>query len=142
MNAITSAHRLTETVREAAGIDLPPVDDMLLLEPHRLRHSLETTLAGTPGRVRIAGALDRRLVLIERQDGWWMVADLSGQPHRTRTWPAWTTGRIMLETPGSWLSLARLDENAVYRLDRPVVLLAALYHPEYFPLPRFPNPPG
>jgi hypothetical protein len=40
--------------------------------------------------------------------------------------------------PGSWLSPATLDGQAVYRLSRPRVLLAALYHPEYFPLPRFP----
>ena len=139
MNTITTAaHRLTETVRQAAGIHLPPVDDTLFLEPHRLRHSLESALAGTAGRVRVAGTLDRRLALIERRDGRWVTADLSGQPHQTRAWPAWTSGQIKLEAPGSWLSLARLDEQAVYRLTRPAVLLAALYHPEVFPLPRFP----
>jgi radical SAM superfamily enzyme YgiQ (UPF0313 family) len=110
----------------------------LSLEPHRLRHSLEAALAGTAGRVCVAGTLDRRLAFIERRDGRWVAADLSGQPHQTRAWPAWTSGQIKLEAPGSWLSLARLDEQAVNRLTRPDVLLAALYHPEYFPLPRFP----
>ncbi|WP_202948311.1 MULTISPECIES: B12-binding domain-containing radical SAM protein [Streptomyces] len=47
-------------------------------------------------------------------------------------------GRIEVETPGSWLSSAHLDDYAVYRLSRPIVLLTALYHPEHFPLPRFP----
>ncbi|MGI8452068.1 MAG: B12-binding domain-containing radical SAM protein [Streptosporangiaceae bacterium] len=138
MNTITAAHRLTETVRYAAGIDLPPVDDTVFLQPPRLRHLLETALAGTAGRVRVAGPLDRRLAFLEARDGRWVVADLSGQPHRTRAWPAWTSGRIELEAPGAWLSPARVDEQAIYRLTRPDVLLAALYHPEYFPLPRFP----
>ncbi len=138
MNAITTtAQRLTETVRQVAGIDLPPVDDTLFLEPHRLRHSLQAALAGTAGRVHVAGTLDRRLAFIERRDGRWVAADLSGQPHLI-TWPAWTSGQIKLEASGSWLSLASLNEQAVYRLTRPAVLLAALYHPEYFPLPRFP----
>jgi hypothetical protein len=134
----TSAHRLAETVRRAAGTDLARADDMPFMEPHRLGHSLETTLAGMVGRVRVAGTLERRLVFIERQDGQWVAGDLSGQPHRTRSWPPWTTGQIKIETPASWLSLAGLSQTAVYRLTRPAVLLAALYHPEYFPLPRFP----
>lgn len=136
--ATTPALRLTEAVRQAAGIELPSFDETQLLEPHRLRHSVETALGGTAGRVRVAGTLDRRLALIERRDGWWVAADLSGQPHKTRAWPIWTSGRITLVTPGLWLSLAQLDQQAVARLTRPVVLLAALYHPEYFPLPRFP----
>lgn len=139
MNTITpSAHRLTEAIRQAAAADLPPVDNALFLEPTRLAHSLEITLAGTIGRVRVAGTLDRRLVLIERQDGRWIAGDLSGQPHSSRAWPAWTTGQINVETPSSWLSAAMLSRAAVYRLTRPAVLLAALYHPEVFPLPRFP----
>lgn len=139
MSALTTpAHRLTTIIHQAADIDLPPVEDTLFLEPHRLRSNLETALAGPAGRVRIAGTLDRRLAFIERRDGRWMVGDLSGQPHETRAWPAWTFSRIKLDTPGSWLSLAMLSEPAVHRLSRPAVLLAALYHPEYFPLPRFP----
>lgn len=139
MNTIrTAAQRLAEAVRCAADIDLPAVEDAVLLEPPRLRHILEMALAGTAGRVRVAGTLDRRLTCIERPDGRWVVADLSGQPHRTRAWPSWASGHLELESPGSWLSLATVDDHAARRLSRPAVLLAALYHPEYFPLPRFP----
>ena len=134
----TAARRLTETVRYTAGIDLPAVEDIMLLEPDRLRGFLEAALAGTAGRVRVAGTLDRRLACIERQDRQWVVADLSGQPHQTRTWPIWASGHLELENPESWLSLATIDRLAAYRLSRPSVLLVALYHPEYFPLPRFP----
>jgi hypothetical protein len=138
MNTIgTAGQRLAEAVRSTAGIDLPAVEEALLLDPHQLRRFLEITLAGTAGRVRVAGTLDRRLTCIERPDGRWVVADLSGQPHRTRVWPSWASGHLELENPGSWLSLATVDSHAAHRLSRPAVLLAALYHPEYFPLPRF-----
>jgi hypothetical protein len=114
------------------------IDDALLLDPQKLRQWLEDEVAGRAGRIRVAGTLDRRLVGIERPNGHWTLADLSGQPHATRAWPGWTRGHIHVEDAESWLSSARLDEWAVYRLSRPVVLLAALYHPEIFPLPRFP----
>ncbi|UWE10851.1 B12-binding domain-containing radical SAM protein [Actinacidiphila bryophytorum] len=129
---------LVEAVRHAADLNMIRADEALLLDPQRLQQFLETATAGRVGRVRVAGTLDRRLVCIERQDGQWTLADLSGHPHRTRTWPGWATGRIDVEDADSWLSSARLDDQAVYRLSRPVVLLAALYHPENFPLPRFP----
>ncbi|WP_229715995.1 B12-binding domain-containing radical SAM protein [Mangrovihabitans endophyticus] len=36
------------------------------------------------------------------------------------------------------MSLGTVSAGAVHRLTRPRVLLVALYHPEYFPMPRFP----
>src|ERR1017187_4282339 len=92
----TAARRVNETVRYAAGIDLPVEEDMMFLEPDRLRGLLEVALAGTAGRVRVAGTLDRRLACIERQDGRWAGAALSGQPHQTRTWPIWASGHLVL----------------------------------------------
>ncbi|MEX5711742.1 hypothetical protein AB1484_26470 [Parafrankia sp. FMc6] len=122
-------------VRAPAG---PPDHDELLLDPLALRGWVERRCAGQVGRVRVAGALDRRLVFVERSEGGWVVADLSGQPHRSRTWPVWAREQLVLNQPASWLSLTHLDEPALWRLSRPSVLLAALYHPETFPLPRFP----
>ncbi|MFI0941246.1 B12-binding domain-containing radical SAM protein [Streptomyces sp. NPDC021020] len=133
-----TARRLAEAVRYTAGLDLDEVDDAVFLEPQRLHRYLESALAGRTGRIRVTGTLDRRLVGIERLDGRWTLADLSGKPHDTRDWPAWTAGHVHVQDTDSWLSEARLDEHAVRRLSRPVVLLAALYHPEHFPLPRFP----
>lgn len=139
MNTVTAATlRLAEAVRYAAGTGLPAVDEAVLVSPQRLRTLLEQNLAGTAGRVRVTGTLDRRLVCMERLDGRWVLADLSGQPHQTRAWPSWVRSHLTVHGPGSWLSPAMLDGQAVYRLSRPEVLLAALYHPEYFPLPRFP----
>ncbi|MFI0742772.1 B12-binding domain-containing radical SAM protein [Streptomyces sp. NPDC021100] len=110
----------------------------LLVNPNMLRTRLEQHCAPYAGEVRVTGALDRRLVFVERPDGRWVVADLSGRAHGTRPWPAWAGQHLDLDSPRQWLSLADLAPEAVYRLSRPRVLLAALYHREYFPLPRFP----
>ncbi|WP_435598456.1 B12-binding domain-containing radical SAM protein [Streptomyces anulatus] len=132
--AVTAAHPsrpLTDPDRAA----LAP----LLISPHDLRGRLESFLDGeAAGRVRVTGTLDRRLLLLERPKGGWVAADLSGAEHASRHWPAWTTEHVRLKTPESWLSYAELTETAVYRLSRPNVHLMALYHPEFFPLPRFP----
>jgi hypothetical protein len=130
--------RLEQAMALAAGVSIPVPGDLDFLDPQRLRRSLEAPLAGAAGRVRVAGTLDRRLAFIERLDGRWAAADLSGAPHGSRAWPQWADGHLRVDDPGSWLSLATLDDHAVYRLSRPDVQLAALYHPENFPLPRFP----
>ncbi|WP_198037079.1 radical SAM protein [Nocardia sp. BMG51109] len=85
----------------------------------------------------MAGTLERRLLLIEREDRSWTVADLSGQPHRSRVWPEWTHGHLVITDPDVWLTTATVTDYGRHRLTRPRLLLAALYHPEYFPLPRF-----
>lgn len=135
----TTGTRLHEVLRLAGASDDAQMDEQ---DTHRLSiapESLRAALADRhTARVHVTGTLERRLVFLEREDGQWAVADLSGQPHDTRTWPAWTDGHLQLDTGRSWLSLAKLDEHIVYRFSRPQVLLAALYHPENFPLPRFP----
>lgn len=110
----------------------------LLISPNDLRARLETHLDGEAGRVRVTGTLQRRLLLLERPTGGWVAADLSGAEHASRRWPSWAAEHVRLETPKSWLSYGELTETAVYRLTRPDVHLMALYHPEFFPLPRFP----
>ncbi|MFB9686090.1 hypothetical protein [Amycolatopsis plumensis] len=93
-----------------------------------------------PGRFSLTGGLDRRVLFAERPValGGWVVADLSGQPHCTREWPSWTAGRVTVAEPERWLSTADLAGDAPERLARPRILLTSLYHPEWFPLPRFP----
>ncbi|MGH4014030.1 MAG: cobalamin B12-binding domain-containing protein [Pseudonocardiaceae bacterium] len=104
-----------------------------------------TALAGhvgdaVPGRFSLTGGLDRRLLFAEQPAtvGRWVVTDLSGQPHDTRVWPDWVSGRVSIAEPDRWLSVAELTDDAADRLARPRVLLTSLYHPEWFPLPRFP----
>ncbi|WP_228004600.1 radical SAM protein [Amycolatopsis sp. YIM 10] len=111
---------------------------MLLAEPDAIRAAVQTCV-GPDQLVVVTGTLDRRLVLIEHDDGQtWTAADLSGQPHNSRKWPQWTQNHVSLAEPDQWLSTASLTPEGRYRLTRPRLLLASLYHPEHFPLPRFP----
>lgn len=119
---------------DAAG----DVDGLVLTAPARLRSYIEHRLGDRVGQVYVAGTLDRRLLLVERPGSSWLVADLSGRPHATRSWPGWVEGHLIVESSDSWLSEADMDAYALGRLSRPSTLLAALYHPEHFPLPRFP----
>ncbi len=100
----------------------------------------EHTAAAVPGRFSITGGLERRVLFAERPPtaGGWVVADLSGQAHNTRVWPEWVSGRVSIAEPERWLSTAELTAETADRLARPRILLASLYHPEWFPLPRFP----
>ncbi len=149
--ACTTPHdRLVAAARLAAPNLPTAVDNALhavsLAEPAALQRALRDQLAAHAGPALVAGTLDRRLVLIKRRHkaergaARWVAADLSGKAHQTRAWPAWTSrdAHLHLDRPQSWLSHASLDDQAVYRLTRPRVLLVALYHPEHFPLPRFP----
>lgn len=133
-HALITAHPDCRPLTESDHTGLAP----LLTSPADLRAWLEAHLDGRPGHVRVTGTLDRRLVFLQRPDGAWVAADLSGREHATRHWPQWTDGHITLATGDSWLSPAELTPTAVHRLTRPDVHLYALYHPEYFPLPRFP----
>jgi len=108
-----------------------------LAEPAAI-HSALSAVVGKQRRVVVTGTLDRRLVLIEDRAGSWMVADLSGRPHRSRAWPPWTSGHLNVTEPGRWLSPGSITPEGLLRLLRPRLLLASLYHPEHFPLPRFP----
>lgn len=131
--AYPQAPRIDTTEAEVIG-----ALELLLLVPNEMRAFIEQRFAGPGLRVRVTGTLDRRLVLLEHSPGRWTLADLSGEPHSTRSWPEWANAHLELDEPGSWLSTALLDEKGAERLSRPHVLLAALYHPENFPLPRFP----
>ncbi|MFJ8442789.1 B12-binding domain-containing radical SAM protein [Kitasatospora griseola] len=137
----TAVERLRAALRLAVpGFPDTAADesDFLLTDPPALRAHLEHHLDEKAARVRVAGTLDRRLVLVERLDGRWVAADLSGEPHGTRTWPTRLDGHLSLDSTASWLTLADLDDTAAQYFTRPAVTLAALYHPETFPLPRFP----
>ena len=132
--------RIAEALHLAGREELPRTPlaaggwTRLLVDPTGLRGHLEGSVGG---RIRVAGTLERRLLFVERHDGSWVTADLSGRPLATRTWPVWAEGNLEIEEPASWVSPASLTAEGVLRLSRPAVLLAALYHPENFPLPRF-----
>jgi hypothetical protein len=143
----TPIGRLAVTIEHATGLqpDETAFDQIPLTDPARLTEAIRAQADGF--EVVVTGTLDRRLVLIEhrlQQDGpagaatTWTAADLSGRPHRTRAWPTWTAERLTIGDPDGWLSAARVTAEGAARLLSPKLLLVALYHPEYFPLPRFP----
>lgn len=136
-----SAHdRLLLAVAHATGRapdTATPLSTVTLTDPHQVHAALADHL-GQDHTIVVTGALDRRLVLIENPAGAWTAADLSGQAHGSRTWPGWTDGRLTITDPDTWLSTMDLTDDARHRLLRPRLLLASLYHPENFPLPRFP----
>ncbi|WP_233226308.1 B12-binding domain-containing radical SAM protein [Amycolatopsis sp. CA-126428] len=138
---LSARDRLLHAVAYATGTAPAvgaPLWSVPLAEPAAVHSALTDYLPA--GRVVVVtGTLDRRLVLIENEAGGsWTVADLSGQPHSSRVWPQWATGHIDVAAPDSWLSSAAITAEGKHRLMRPRVLLASLYHPENFPLPRFP----
>ncbi|GGM57189.1 hypothetical protein GCM10012275_30370 [Longimycelium tulufanense] len=128
---------------QAAGI--PPDPDQIdaiaavsTTDPNALRATVASVLPES-SRVVVTGTLDRRLLALSTpKSPEWTIADLTGEPHATRAWPDWVRTEIHLHRPEEWLSPAHLTAQAVHRLTRSRVLLAALYHPENFPLPRFP----
>lgn len=138
----TAHSRLLDAVAHARGDPVErgvakSLSEVPLMDPVWLTDLLKSWL---PARVSVTGTLERRLLVADRSRrlGGWTVADLSGEPHRTRAWPGWTSGHVVIEDPDQWLSTASLTEDAARRLQCPRVLLIALYHPEWFPLPRFP----
>lgn len=133
--------RLMSAVAHATGNDPTAVEllqSVPIAQPALVRNALAHCGADTRTIV-VTGTLDRRLVLIENDvEGVWTAADLSGLPHGSRTWPEWTKGHLTIAEKQSWLSYAEITSEGKRRLLRPRLLLASLYHPENFPLPRFP----
>ncbi|MBT2269024.1 B12-binding domain-containing radical SAM protein [Rhodococcus erythropolis] len=90
-------------------------------------------------RVAVTGTFERRLAIIESSDPARVVlAELSGEPLGTREWPEWCGAHISVDDPAAPFSSCKISTDFWNRIERPRMLLTALYHPEYFPLPRFP----
>jgi len=107
--------------------------------PAELEIWLREVCRGVIDEAIVAGTLDRRLALVRRvDDGGWWAADLCGWPHATRSWPSWIEKRLAIHNPNAWWSPVTIAAEGLHRLTGPRVLLVALYHPEFFPLPRFP----
>lgn len=105
--------------------------------PAHLGRAFAGLLGLDPSQVLVAGPMDQRLLLVDR-GATWALANLSGRPFCTVDWPTWLRAGVDLDEPASSVSTARVQPATLLRLRRPRVLLASLYHPEHFPLPRFP----
>lgn len=141
---LSERDRLVEAVLRVSGAP-PGLDSPLwtvpLAQPQRIRTALRRSVSART--VVVTGTLERRLVLFEHEPegdstSCWTVVDLSGQPHYTRSWPAWVSDHLTISDPDSWFSAATITAEGRRRLLQPRLLLASLCHPENFPLPRFP----
>ncbi|SMD27429.1 B12-binding domain-containing radical SAM protein [Kibdelosporangium aridum] len=113
-------------------------DSVPLWSPNEIRDVVAAEL-DDEHKVVVTGTQDRRLVFIESSlSAPWVVVDLSGRPLASFEWPKWTRGRIILRSSCDWWASATITDDGLDRLMNPRLLLVSLYHPEYFPLPRFP----
>lgn len=122
-----------ELARILEGVCDPLAMERRLDELLRLGRS-QAGLSGGD-RVRVRGTLDSRLLLIPTPTQKRFVLASLGPVLEVaaRDLP----DGVRVARPDGWLSVADVDEQALYRLDRPQVKLVSLYHPENFPLPRF-----
>lgn len=110
-------------------------DVRTVLEPRLLEAYLKDALGSND--VIVTNTAERRLVLA-RKEAAWHLADLSGVPLGANAWPDWFSSGISIDDSSTHISSATLSDQTLHNLSYPRILFAALYHPEYFPLPRFP----
>jgi hypothetical protein len=135
--AASALHRVG-VPHEEIGRKLPEELGMLLTQPTQFQAHLNSSFVAWCVNSLLRGTLDQRLLLLRDRAGEWTVANLDGGPLSAFPWPAWTREHLSVDEPGAPVSRLTVDNVGIHRLLRPRVLIAALYHPEFFPLPRFP----
>lgn len=110
----------------------------LLLRPRALQEQLQAYLRPLLRQAIVSGVLEERLLLLEMANRGWIVAHLGGRPLKSTPWPEPIASGVSLADPEDSVSFGEVSPQALFRLTRPRVRLAALCHPETFPLPRFP----
>ncbi len=109
-----------------------------LLKPLAIEEHLQGALGPGLIQVIVAGALEERVVFLQRADSGWAAAHLADQPIGLTRWPHAIAQGIEFTHPERSISEAKLSPDAIFRLTRPRVTLVGLCHPEIFPFPRFP----
>ena len=131
--------RILNTMLTRFGI--PPLEHVarkVWLDPGAVRRLLGAQLP-SDSRFVVAGALDDRLILLhDARPAAWLCGRLNGLPLGQRDFPDWFANGATLSQPQKAISWAEISEEAILRMERPITAFVALYHPENFPLPRFP----
>lgn len=135
---VGAALRAVGVPSEAADRLLPKPLGPMLTQPTRFQARLGESFAEWCSACLVRGTLDRRLLLIESAAGGWTAASLDAAPLGEFPWPAWAREHVRIGRPDEPVGGIEFSPADVERLHRPKVLIAALYHPEFFPLPRFP----
>jgi len=107
------------------------------LQPDAMRTILCTAYEGTLSDVVVSGTFDRRVILLGGYASW-VGCSLNGLALGSLTWPIEQHDDVVLERPLSPVSRVSVSDRVLYKLRRPEIVVVGLYHPEVFPLPRFP----
>ncbi|MBV9730951.1 MAG: hypothetical protein JO309_16400 [Pseudonocardiales bacterium] len=111
--ATTVHDRIVEVVRRLgsdADVCRTTIEVIPASEPNRLADALAAIV---PARTILTSTIERRLLLAEHHGAiGWTVADLAGQPHRTRAWPPWAATAIEFDDLSSWISTAHISRAA------------------------------
>lgn len=132
-------HRLRLLLRRV-GLSAAECDRISLLVKRHFLNPIEFASklrSLTDRKVIVNGTFDQRIVLVANGDGW-EIAWLGQSPLSSLSLPTWAHKELSGAAANPVFSVKRLSDRLVRRLERPRILLAALCHPENFPLPRFP----
>ena len=127
--------RLRELARHAGGAARSePLARALSswASPDVVRRELGQAFGGRS--VIVTGTIDERLLAVQQDGSRWWLATLGRRTLGELPLPRGIEPRDGL----AHVSEALLPDPALLRLTRPLTRLIALYHPEQFPLPRFP----
>lgn len=113
---------------------LSPLVESYFLNPNEFASKLHSL---SNRKVIVNGTFDQRIVLIANGNEW-EVAWLGECPLSSLPLPRWVYQELSGAAANPVFTVKRLSDRLVRRLESPRILLAALYHPEIFPLPRFP----
>ncbi|GAA3985457.1 hypothetical protein FOF52_06440 [Thermobifida alba] len=94
MPSLSTAATVHDRLLTALAHVVPPshglqdaVRSLPLTDPNRMRELLTRLLTGTAEQVVVTGTAERRpLALLPADSRTWLLADLSGHPHRDRPW--------------------------------------------------------
>lgn len=101
--------------------------------PNLLREALSGALGLEPDDLLIVGPLDRRVVLARQDGNRWSFCSFT-EPLNTLPWPR----PDFRFSSSRRLQSIEVPTSALNWLTSPKVGLVALYHPENFPIPRYP----
>jgi hypothetical protein len=130
--------RRTLALAGATDPQLPDRLTRLFLRPRALQEALLSSLGPLLLQAVVAGVLEERILLLRSAQRGWIFARLSARPLKEVAWPEPIARGVFLDDPEDHVSTGEITSEALFRLTRPRVLIAALCHPEVFPIPRFP----
>jgi radical SAM superfamily enzyme YgiQ (UPF0313 family) len=108
------------------------------LDPNLMAHVIAESLHSKIRHIHVTGSIERRVIFLQGINQRWFIAHLGPEPVGAISWPAAVAKELSFNTPSERVSEVTLAQSAIQKIYEPHVKLIALYHPEVFPVPRFP----